>query len=155
MANTQTPPAVDITTNHKPSGGLYLTGSQDNIQTIAPEKVLLATVSPDFADGIEDTANNRITPGVAGWYWVIAQLVMNSTVADSVYSAMIKKSGTEVKTGPAQASKVGQVTILLMGLLKFSITDYVELWVDNRGGAGTEDVAGTDKYTYLVVQRIR
>lgn len=138
-----------------PSGGLYLNGAQNNVSNVGLVKVTLDMVSADFTDGIEDTANNKITPGVAGWYLIAAQVVFSNTVVDKKYSAFLKVSGSSKRMNYVQASQIAQLSLPLMALLKLSNTDYIDLWVDNRDGDGAEDLLTSQKYTYLFVQKVR
>jgi len=118
--------------------------------------VELDAISSGFTDGIEDTANHRITPGYAGFYGVFGSVTFASVVAAKTYIAAIRINGNTYKTGNYQHSGlVYYVTANVSDILKLTATDYVELVCQSRAGVDTVDVRANEIYTFLSVQRVR
>jgi hypothetical protein len=142
--------------HQRPSGKLYLGTDQLNLVNGAMTLVELDTISAGFTDGIEDIANHRITPGVAGFYDVKGQVYFKDVVADTRYIASIRVNGvTTLFSACHQASIVGYLSAACSGHCYLAATDYVELMAQSLSGNNTVDILSAEFRTFLSVQRIR
>ena len=158
MKGISSPP---VALTNKPSGKLYLRNSQDDLATGTLTKVEMADVMTGFTDGIEDTVNNRITPGVAGLYTVHALVDFIHIDQGAMQHLFLKMNGSDYHVQKEQASAVGgtaehqsmEVSIELW----FDDDDYIELWVKTESSGDNVDVGGhtEGQATYLEVQRVR
>jgi len=155
VANIQSPPAADITLNHKPSGGLWLSSNLLNISAMGMTVLELDTICTGFADAIEDTENNKITPGVAGLYLVIAQVEWYNTVIDKWYEVIILINSNDKARDAKQASISNKLGQGVSDLLYFSNTDYARLAVYNHDDDNSSDIALGQGRTFLKLTRIR
>lgn len=140
----------------KPSGKMYLSVDQLNLQDATWTLVELDTVADNFSDGIEDTTNHKITPGVPGFYDVKGSVGFKNTIADKRYLMAVRVNGTDYKV----------VNRIFWGLttiadakgsahLYLSATDYLELLAFSDAGVNTVDLRGLVNTTFLSVQRVR
>jgi len=79
----------------KPTGNLHLGTHQDNLVDSAQTLVELDTITPNFPDGIEDTVLHKITPAVAGFYDVKAQIGFYDIVVDKVFGMYVYKNNSD------------------------------------------------------------
>ena len=140
----------------KPSGKLVLSSNQNNLVDGVLTLAELDTIPSGYTDGIEDVANYKITPGMAGYYLIAASVYLSSVVADKMYVAYIYKSGSGI-AGNILHSKLAEPLIfpMLVPCQYLSATDYLQLWVKSESGDNTVDISAIQEYTYLSVQRIR
>lgn len=141
----------------EPSGKIYLSGLQLNLVDTVPTLILLDTIATDFNDGIEDVINHRITPGVAGFYYVSAQALLINLVADKQYTLVVEQSGGDQVEDTRQASLIANLTLKIDYLCYLAFDEHLELWVTSYAGANTVDVYGqaVNMATSLSVQRVR
>ncbi len=140
----------------KPSGKLYLSSPQLNLANGVWTLVTLTGIGAGFTDGIEDTANFRITPGYAGFYIIQGLVTFLNVVAARNYSAGLLISNTTwlcANTGWTGGGVYYSVPVL--ALVKLSATDYVELKALSGSGDNTVDLYADLANTYLSVQRVR
>ena len=142
----------------RPSGGLWRSGDQLNLVDGTPTLVLLNTVLSSFSDGIENVGTNRITPGVPGYYSILAQVNYKDTtvVADKTYTAEIWINGVMNRTKWSHSSSAGSlsVTCYKASTLIALATDYIQLYATSNAGVDTVDIYGNPG-TLLEVQRVR
>jgi len=140
----------------KPSGNMYLSVNQLNIVHGTWTRVLLNAITSGFTDGIEDTTNHKITPGVAGYYAVFGNLTFTEVVATKDYYAGLKFNGTTfVRVSAVHSSVPYFVAILVYGHFYLTDTDYIELYCFHRAGVNTVDIVGSADNTFMSVQRVR
>lgn len=151
MKGIGSPPAI-----LKPTGRLYLNTEQSNIPTGTQTLVNLDTIDSDFTDGIEDTVNHKITPGVAGFYLIVASVYWSVTVSGKDYYAYIKRSGSYTAAfAKSQADHTGEVSNVVATIDYLSDSDYIELTVGHNAGVDTPDIKAGLQYTSLALQRLR
>ena len=80
----------------RPSGEVGLGTNQLNIVSGTPTTVLIDTIAAGYADGIENIVTHRITPGVPGWYMMVARIRWSSVPAGTNLVAMIRRNGSTV-----------------------------------------------------------
>ena len=140
----------------RPSGKLYLSSDQLNLVHNTWTLVELDTISAGFTDGIEDTTNHRITPGVAAFYDVKGKVCLTNVIADRSYYAAVRINGSDWKdVDYAQAAIAELLTLRSTSHLYLSATDYLELMVISLAGVNTVDVYAGESRTCLSVQRVR
>jgi len=140
----------------RPTGKLYLSANQLNLVSGVITLVELDAISANFTDGIEDTANHKITPGIAGFYDVKGQVTFTSVIADKIYNVYLRLNGVTTKVGLYRHSSIAAfLTISCTVLLYLSATDYLTLFARSNAGVDTVDVLGQEIYTFLSVQRVR
>ena len=157
MVTTITPGKTILESSlQKPSGKMYLTGSQLNLADSVWILVELDTIPAGFTDGIEDVVNHRITPGVAGLYSVMGQVQFREVVADKKYQVAIWITGGAAEAySIVQASIADRITANCQTILNLSATDSMELKVASIAGVNTVDLWGGIGETYFCVQRVR
>jgi len=152
MTTETRPPAA----HQRPSGKLYLSVDQLDLVNDTLTLVKLNVIPGGFTDGIEDTVNHRITPGVAGFYNVIGLVTFKNTVTNCCYDSGIKVSG--LLFGGFNYGHTASLWLFsspVFALLKLDVTDYIELWARSISGDNTVDISGNAWSTYLSVQRVR
>ena len=146
------PPAA----HQKPSGGMWLGTDQLNLVHGVATLVELDSLRTGFADGIENLATHRITPGVAGFYSITAQVTFLNLIADKTYQAIIRINGaTYLCTNSNHAAITEPLSVPASVLVKLTATDYIELMARSWSGDNTVDVHKNYYFTFLLVQRIR
>jgi len=140
----------------RPSGKLYLSAEQPNLVSGDITLVELETIAAGFADGIEDTANHKITPGVAGFYLLTGRVTFVNVVADRGYDANIRINGATYACFNYNWCGGGtRFSLPLAALVKLTATDYLELMARSVAGVDTVDVSGGLHNTFLSIQRVR
>jgi len=140
----------------RPSGKLYLGSDQLNLVHDTATLVELDTIASGFTDGIEDTANHKITPGVAGFYLITAQVRFMNLVAEKTYKAGIVVNAASYYCHNITWAGGGvYLTMPLAALVKLTATDYVRLFAESESGDDTVDIGGSQWATFLSVQRVR
>ena len=141
----------------RPSGYLGLSGIQYDIPNETYTVVELDQIPSDFNDGIENSVNHRITPGVAGFYAISAIIAFFDLVADKRYEASIELNGsTSIQATCSQASITGNEQLscpISIPCYYLSATDYLELVAWHRAGVDTINI--NPSFTFLAVQRVR
>ena len=142
--------------HQRPSGKLYLVNDQLNLVDNTWTKVALDTIAPGFTDGIEDTVNNRITPGHPGFYNIKGLVTFIHTVANCNYRARIRISNTNsYSIKYSWTGSIIRLGVPVGDLIKLTAADYVELWALSNSGDNTVDIEPGVHYTFLSVQRVR
>jgi hypothetical protein len=140
----------------RPSGKLKLSADQLNLLNGNATKIALDTIPVGYTDAIEDTVNNRITPGIAGYYCLVGQIEFKSVVVDKAYKVEIRLSGNIVSEFIAHASHAFPITALsCLPCHILTAVNYVELWATSYSGDNTVDIGSSVLETYLAVQRVR
>lgn len=142
----------------RPSGELGLGTNQLNIVSGTPTTVLIDTIAAGFADGIEDTGNNRITPGVPGWYLIVGRIRWSSVPAATNLVAMVRRNGSTVVVQNQNENSVGGsgLPVQCSKVIKVAqVSDYFELRGLQNSGVNTPDIDGQEEETFLAVQRVR
>ncbi len=137
-----------------PSGRLHRTGTQSDIAQSTLTKVLLATISTGFTDAIEDTGNNRILPGVAGYYMVFGSVHWINTADAKTYTSMIYLNGANIRQNLEHTGTADSIVTRVSGLVKLTNTDYLELWAYTNDG-GLPDIQAGSVDTFLSLHRVR
>lgn len=141
---------------NRPSGWLYLNTHQSDIATATWTIALLDAIGADFADGIEDTVNHKISPGVAGLYQIYGYGRFNQIVADKPYAIRLLLNGsTYLRERWLHGAVVNYLGLDAQIERWLSATDYVQLQVYHEAGVGTVDLYAGIHLTGLVVQRVR
>lgn len=156
MQKITTPPSESFVP--APSSLMYLQSAQENIANWANVLVELDRVPADYTDGVEDTVNHKITPGIAGYYCVVAQITYFNVVADKQYQVRIKLSNEAVfaAIGVNHVSTTEQIScIAVLPCLKMAADDFVSMYAFHEAGVGTIDIESNSNYTYLSLQRVR
>ena len=154
MANAQSYP-TDITVNHKPSGGLYLLTSQQNLVSGNSTLVNLNTVISGFSDGIEDTANKKITVTKAGLYLVQAQVTFFSVVAAKHYQIHIYKDAAGKKAGYGHSSVTDELSIPLSFFIRCAVNESILMKAISFAGVDTVDIRNGADLTFLELHYMR
>jgi len=140
----------------KPSGKMYLGSNQLNLVNGAITLVELDTVGTGFTDGIEDTANHKITPGYAGFYIIIGMVTFMNLVIDRSYDAGVLITGAAYLPFVHDFSgRDDYYTVPVSCLVKLNATDYIELYARSMSGDNTVDILAGEAYTFLSIQRVR
>lgn len=155
-----TPP---LAVPNQPRGKLSLSANQSIAFGGGAVILQLNKIGANFSDGIEDTVNYRILPGVAGWYLFTASIIWESGQANTKYDLIVTKSG--INCGNNE-----QVCVLTGGTgahFTEKITDVIYLtavnWLDLRCANYHGSINATALYggspsaefhTFLTVQRI-
>ncbi len=150
MINTSPPPSI-----LKPSGGMYRGSDQYDLVNNVITQVQLQNIHTGFEDGIEDTGNYRIFPGVAGLYIITAQVCFLQILADKKYEVLVRISGSTKANSYGQSSLASNLSVPTCCLRWLSNSDYVELFVRSLQGDNDADVTGGEGKTFLFVQRFR
>ena len=152
--NTQIirPPAFQ-----KPSGGMRLANDQLNLTSGIAALVEFDRIIDDFTDGIEDTVNHRIKPGVAGFYSIVGQVGLTSVVADKLYGLHIRiNPGLRIFYKTSHASLAQDIhPSLTIPSIFISDIQYVELYAICHADVDTVDIVSADYNTFLILQRVR
>lgn len=152
MPNTQD---TIISAGLSPNGQLFLGGTQADITSGSTVLVGLNTIETGFTDAIEDTANNKITPGVAGLYLITAQVYFMNILAPKHFFVWVKKNGsTKIIDKVGHSGIVAGFPVLLSKPVPLSNTDYVGLYAQQECGINTVDIYGGSEKTFLSVIRI-
>ena len=137
-----------------PAGRLSLGIKQNNLPTGVWTKVELDVIGTGFTDGIEDTDNHRITPGVEGLYLIIFQL--HSTPAAPVdTSVAVYKNGAFEILRRDTVSYSSSTHIDGSDVVYLDDDDYIELYAKLSVVGDSGDIINGNHQTYLVVQRIQ
>lgn len=156
-----TPPFTGFLTQ-QPSGRLYLNSNQSNINSGVPTKVLLDTIDPYFTDAIEDVPNNKIPPGVAGFYIFTAAVCWESILDQKRYDLAVIlnpgavgvglhefcNSGTGLGTAGHNFNKITDVIYL-------TALQSLELQVNHTDGTNNPAIIAGRWRSFLTVQRVR
>ena len=155
MQKITTPPAG---ASQRPNGHLYLGSNQLNLVNGVVTLVLLDAIPAQNTDGTENTVTHRITPGVAGFYSVVGQVMFKNCVVDKSYAAEILVNGGLIFQNWNHSS-IGVNDYLCALCARPSLylgpTDFVELHALSNSGDNTVDVVGGSAATYLELQRVR
>jgi hypothetical protein len=117
--------------SNTPLWKVWRSGSQ-SMGTGADTKIPFNTWSLDD-DSILNTSNNRVVPGVAGKYFIIAQMRMDTSTDFNMLYLDIRISGSNKSNAQVEHDQTGSVTISLIDNL--SATDYIECFgMQNSGG---------------------
>ena len=157
MVTTITPGKTILESSlQKPTGGMYLSVEQSNLVHNVWTFVELDAISAGFTDGIEDIVNHKITPGVAGYYLIIAQLCLLRLIADKNYRLTIRISdATSIADSYVHSSVVDSLSINCTTIVYLGAADYVQIGVTSMAGVDTVDILANPRYTFLRVQRVR
>ena len=140
----------------RPSGKLYLSAPQLNLIDMMPIKVLFDAIAPNYADGIEDLVNNRITITLPGFYDVVAHAILNEVIADKAYAILIYLNGLAAQHDLKHSSNVNFLGLGYSLPCYLDTGDFLEVFITSYAGADTVDVyGGVPIQTFLAVQRVR
>lgn len=148
MIITSPPPTI-----LKPSGCLFLGQNQNNLPIDVWTDVELNTISSGFTDGIEDTVNHKITPGVAGLFLLIGRISFVEIIGDYEYGCAIELNGggTLIENW-GHSSLEADLNVCCTMIHWLTNTDYIKLQAYNGGNAATVDVK---QVSGLSVARLR
>ena len=156
MAAGMTVDGVDVSEIGKPSGKLFLGTTQENLVDGVITDVELDTIPGAYTDGIENTGTHEITPGVAGFYSIVGQVMFWNVVADKDYEAILKVSGAVVCRNLIHASKTGSIGVpVSLPNHYFTAANFLELAACSHSGDNTVDINPGETWTFLAVQRVR
>ena len=145
----------------RPSGMLLLGADQLNILAGGVDVTIeIDTIPAAFTDGIENAGTYRITPGVAGFYCIVANIRFFNVINDKAYSANIFLDGARIATNLMHASDPAITSINSVCVLPcqyLSAINFLELVANCYAGANTVDILGdvASQSTFLAVQRVR
>jgi len=147
----------DVSEIQKPSGNLYLSSDQLNLEKSVFTLVNFDSILPEFTDGIENTTTHIITPGQAGFYLVAVQVAMKNVLADYFYGARLRRNAgeTELWRSYLQASISGTIHIAGTVICYLNIDDYVDVQAAQYTVEDTVDIGAGSNTTFLYLQRIR
>lgn len=142
-----------IRNDHPPRCRAYLSGHH-SLATSTTWAVALNAETHD-SDSIHSTTvnNNRITPGVAGYYLVIANIAYNTTIDNKRYMCAIRVNGADVAISEVAGSTNKNVVANVSDITYLSSTDYVDMTAWHDSGVN-KNVVGTSVRTFLTVHRI-
>jgi len=134
----------------------YLSATQEDIVNNTLTSITLNTESYDIGSNFS-TVDNRFDIPVNGYYWVNANVIWTSVVADKRYEAFLRNSTPSTLaysiTHSSHAAVISQVVSCLR---YFEAGDFIKLAVRHQAGVNTVDVlGGGDYYTFLEVVLIR
>lgn len=141
-----------------PCGGLHLGTDQLNLVNGSEILVELDTLLSGFTDGIEDTTNHKITPGVAGLYLISAAVIFKNIVNDKTYRLSVKDNSTRIIDAylPSSVATISKfVTIAEAKPVWLSAVSEIKLYACSFSGDDTVDVFGFGGHTFLTVCRMR
>ena len=162
MASTAAPTSDAMIANKKyvddsrePYARIFSTAAQDNLTDVTWTKIVLDTDTFDFST-ITDLSNNKITPGVAGYYVVIGQITYANVIAEKTYAAQIYKNGSTAMTTRNQqnGAAVTDVSVMVCDVLLLDADDYVQLRGYVNCGVATVDINVGTTDTFLVLYRL-
>jgi hypothetical protein len=113
--------------NHRPMA---------SIPTGAPPTVQKYGDAPLFLNGASfDAVSGRITPAIAGYWLIVANIRVNSTIQQAILR--LKLNGGEIKQARRASSASGELTELQVSYLGLfnGATDYVTTEVEHSSGA--------------------
>ncbi len=152
MKGISSPPPAIL----KPVGKLYLSSTIYSLSGSNLHQVTLNTKQAGFDDNIEDIGNNRILPGVAGLYLIIAQISWADTVDPREYELLLKLNGSSyIGRVRSQASTDDELVLTLSTIWPLIETDYVNLFARHFDTTNVADILGGDAYTFLTMLRLR
>ena len=146
-----------------PNGRIYLNNQQLNIPNSAQTTILLDTVDPLFTDGIEDTVNHKITPGIAGWYLYTASICWNSVIDQKRYDLEVLRTGA-IGVGADSFCASGGIGVPDGNFNNYrKVTDVIYLTAAQSlylvayhvDGTNNPDIKPGKTLTFLTVQRVR
>ena len=159
MQHTSDPKAANVNIPaQQPSGKLYLNALQAGIPGDGLyHQILLDTIMANFTDGIEDTVNHIITPGVAGYYQVNASMKVDHPVVGEIYCLHVLRNvgGNLILQGMGHASSAANNLIVnCSDVLYLTNIHFLEMGIVHWVAAG-ESVTVSYYSTFLSVQRVR
>lgn len=135
----------------RPSGKM-IGPAQSSLATGNLIKMLINTIPAHYTDGIEDALNNRIIPGIAGFYNITANIIYEDPVADTRYTAVTYVTGVQVDANIQHASHENYLTCHCnLASHWLSAVDVVELYAQHFSGGASVNVTSSN----LCVQRVR
>lgn len=156
------PPLAVPPPTQQPSGKLFSANNQDIPDGGAPVLVNLNTIQSDFTDGIEDTVNHIITPGVLGWYLVTASVCWESATIDTRYDlSLTLNPGGNHRLFNSQvcsytAGSGGHFFMKVTDIIKITnIIQYFKLNVVNNHISDHATLINGHDFTFMTVQRVR
>ena len=145
-------------TFQKPNGYIFSSVTQ-NVNNLAWTKVAFDSIAPNFVDGIEDLANERILPGVAGFYYVSGNVQIKDTdvVPDSSFYTSIYVSGVPGLRTMKHSSLADFLHVGISNVIYLTNTDFVEVYFQQCTGMSIliSSAIGTKADTFLTIQRVR
>jgi len=142
---------------HRTSGGMFLDPEMLNITSGVITKILFDDIIPGYTDGIEDTVNNRLVPGVPGSYLICGQISYTEIVPTKNYELKLQENGVIIHQMYEHSSIIlGELTLCFAKIIIVNLdTDFYELYARQNTGVDTIDIENGIHYTYLMMQRIR
>lgn len=127
----------------------YRTTSQ-TISTATHTKVQLATEDYDINSTFDNATNYRHTPTVAGRYFYVGDILLQTPADQALLICEIYKNGSVAKQAVIPASGTANVVITCMTTLSMNgSTDYVELYVYHESGSNRNILSTTGSEVQL------
>jgi len=133
-----------------------LGNAQLNILSDVKTLILFDAIDPNFTDGIEDVANHRILPGVAGYYYFSASIVAQTISVAKDHTLHVARNPGAITI--AQDSRHSGMNFNLA----LAVSDVCYLaanqWLDvyyMQHDSDNVDVLAYTNMSWLSVQRVR
>jgi hypothetical protein len=141
--------------NHRPDGGMGIISDFGPLMNGVLTKVELRETLPSFEDGIEDTVNYRILPGVEGLFLCIAQCTFIDVVADKDYAVVIKRNSAMGCRVWGHSTSIEDLTLTAVTAMWIGPTKYFEMFAISNSGNNLVELDSGDYKTFLQVLRLR
>ena len=141
--------------DNPPRAKMYLGTPQTNLTANAWTKIRINTDEYD-SNSITDTSNNRITPGVAGYYLLIGNVIWQTgfVSGNRMSSKLVKNGTTNIAITQGYASGTSYYSNLISTVTYLTTTDYIEMQGRPGTSGNTADIQAGEAATYLVVHRL-
>jgi hypothetical protein len=109
------------------------------------------------SDTITDTGNNRITPGVEGYYYVIGSVTWSGgfVATDRMGAKLRVNNSTDKKTEHSHGGSTTWKTVTVTDIFYMGSNDFVELFGrPGTAGGNTADVQTGTANTSLALHRL-
>lgn len=147
--------SVGILTLAKQSGAKgYLNTAQDNISSGSWVKVLLDAESYDIQNEF-DTANKKFTVTVAGYYLIIAMIMIGDFAVDKNFGINVYVNGGSVAYAYFTFAVVGNFSLYVSDVLSLAASDYVELYFYSGDAGNSVDLSTGGNKTYMSIAKLR
>ena len=142
--NASSGTATGFGETNTPLWKLWRSGSQ-SMSTGADTKIPFNTWSLD-PDNVRDLSNNRVVPGVAGKYFIVAQVRMDTSTNFNMFYIDIRIDGSKKTEAQVYHDQTGTVTTSLV--VDLSATNYIESYAMQNSG-GSLNMMGGEQNTWI------
>jgi hypothetical protein len=125
-----------------PAFSAYISSNQ-SIPTLSFTKIQFNTEQFDTDGTYDNSTNYRFTPGVAGKYYIFANVYMNTITDGKNFRLDIYKNGVSYMFGRNNSSKSGSsISVNVSFIDNASATDYYEIFVYQDEGSNLNAASG-------------